>query len=221
MRISHQHRFVFFANPKTGSRSVRRLLDAHSEIHGRPGDQVTDDFPFYNHMRPIDLREVFVARDWDFDDYFKFVLVRNPWSRAVSLYEMIAYREGGQLSRLRSRTKRHLAFRAWLRTLDPDGRGADEPGVLQSFRRFGAYTYLGFAGDEEGVPLVDDVIRLEDIDERLAPIFGRLGLPAPDRVPRVGRGRYRGSYRDYYDDEARALVGSLFGADVQRFDYVF
>ena len=59
MRISHRHRFVFFASPKTGSRSVRKLLDTHAEIHGRPADEVNADFPFYNHMRPLELRAVF------------------------------------------------------------------------------------------------------------------------------------------------------------------
>ena len=88
LRISHRHRFIFFANPKTGSRSVREVLDPFSEVHGRPADDVTPDFPFYNHMRPCDLRPVFAQKGWDFDAYFKFVMVRNPWARMVSLFEM-------------------------------------------------------------------------------------------------------------------------------------
>ena len=115
MRISHEHRFVFFASPKTGSRSVRKLLDAYAEIHGRPAHEVTADFPFYNHMRPVELRDVFSERGWDFDAYFKFVMVRNPWSRLVSLYEMFAFREGRLVSRLRRRATRHRGFRAWVR----------------------------------------------------------------------------------------------------------
>lgn len=221
MRISHRHRFVFFANPKTGSRTVRRLLDEHAEIHGRQASEVTDDFPFYNHMRPIELRDVFEARGWPFDDYFKFTLVRNPWSRAVSLYEMVAFRDGRLRSRLRTRAARHRGFRAWVRTLDPDGRGAADAEDAQSVRRFGASTYLGFAGDREGHPLVDEVIRLEDIDDALPPLLRRLGLPASDSVPHEGRGRYRDGYRRYYDEETRAWVGELYRADVERFGYAF
>ena len=124
MRISHEHRFVFFASPKTGSRSVRRLLDA----------------------------------------YFKLVMVRNPWSRLVSPYEMFAFREGRLVSRLRRRTTRHQGFRAWLRTLDPEGGGGAAPGLEKSVIRVGAYSYIGFTGDEGGRPLVDEVIKLEEIE---------------------------------------------------------
>jgi hypothetical protein len=221
MRISHRHRFVFFASPKTGSRSVRKLLDAYAEIHGRPADQVTADFPFYNHMRPVELRNVFASRDWDFDAYFKFVMVRNPWSRLVSLYEMFSFREGGQLSRLRRQATRHRSFRAWVHTLDPEGRGVGAPVLETSVIRSGAFSYTGFAGDEAGRPLVDEVIKLEEIESRIPPLLERLGVPLRRRVPRTGRGRYRGSHRAYYDDETRELVGSLYEEDIERFGYTF
>jgi hypothetical protein len=221
MRISHQHRYVFFASPKTGSRSVRKLLDAHSEIHGRPAHEVTTDFPFYNHMRPVELRDVFTSRGWDFDAYFKFVMVRNPWSRLVSLHEMFAFREGGQWSRLRLPTTRYRGFRAWVRTLDPGGQGSGESGFETSVIRSGAFSYVGFTGDEDGRPLVDEVIKLEEIESSLPPVLERLGVPLPARVPWTGRGRYRGSYRAYYDDETRELVGRLYEADIDRFGYTF
>ena len=221
MRISHEHRFVFFASPKTGSRSVRKLLDAYAEIHGRPAHEVTADFPFYNHMRPVELRDVFHERGWDFDAYFKFVMVRNPWSRLVSLYEMFAFREARLVSRLRRRATRHRGFRAWVRALDPEGRGIVEPGSETSVIRFGAFSYIGFAGDEHGRPLVDEVIKLEEIESGLPPVLERLGVPLPPRVPRTGRGRYRGGYRAYYDDETRELVGTLYEEDIERFGYEF
>jgi hypothetical protein len=224
MRISHRHRFVFLASPKTGSRSVRKLLDAHSEIHGRPADELNGDFPFYNHMRPLELRDVFESRGWDFDDYFKFVMVRNPWSKLVSLYEMYAFREGGQLSRLRSRSARYEGFQAWLRTVDPTGGGSGgvAPAKIENdVIRFGALSYVGFVGDERGRLLVDEVIKLEEIESRLPPLFERLGVPLPPRVPRTGRGRYWDHYRAYFDDETRRYVGTLYAEDIKRFGYTF
>ena len=221
MRISHRHRFVFFASPKTGSRSVRKILDPYAEIHGLPGHEVTEDSPFYNHMRPAEVRDVFRERGWDFDAYFKFVMVRSPWSRLVSLYEMCAFREGGQWSRLRRQSTRHRGFREWVRTLDPEGRGAAAPGLETSVIRFGTFSFMGFAGDEHGLPLVDEVIKLEEIERALPPVLERLGVPLPPRLPKTGRGRYRGSYRAYYDDETRELVGALYAADIERFGYTF
>jgi hypothetical protein len=222
MRISHQHRFVFFASPKTGSRSVRKLLDPYAEIHGRPAHELTADFPFYNHMRPVELRDVFASRGWDFEDYFKFVMVRNPWSKLVSLYEMFAFREGGQLSRLRRRAARHEGFRAWVQTLDPSGGGSGAPAEMENgVIRFGVLSYVGFAGDEAGRLLVDDVVKLEEIESRLPSLLERLGLPPPSRVPKTGRGRYRDSYRAYYDDQTCELVEALYEEDIERFGYSF
>lgn len=221
MRISHNLRFVFFANPKTGSRTVRKLLDDHAEIHGRQADDITPDFPFYNHMRPIDLRPVFRARGWDFDGYYKFTVVRNPWARAVSLFEMVAYRDGGWLSRFRTEAMRHEGFREWVRSLEPDGRGAADTDGGYSVRRYGAYTFLGFAGDGEGNVLVDKVLRLEDLDTELPALLERLDIPAPESLPHIGRGRYRGNHRAYYDDATRDLIGELYADDVERFGYTF
>ena len=221
VRISHSHKFVFFANPKTGSRSVRRMLDGVSEVHGCPADEVTPDFPFYNHIRPCELRGVFKKRQWDFDAYFKFVMVRNPWSRAVSLYEMISYREKKIRSRFRSRAARRKGFREWVRTLDPDGRGAAEAGIDASVRRYGAFTLLGFTGDRHRRPMVDQVVRLEDAEQELPPLFRMLGIEGIQPMPHVGKGRYRGGYRSYYDAETRDVVAELYQEDIERFGYDF
>ncbi len=221
MRISHRHRFVFFSSPKTGSRSVRKLLDIHAEIHGRPAAELTADFPFYNHMRPVELRDVFGERGWDFDGYFKFVMVRNPWSRLVSLYEMFSFREGGQISRLRRRATRHEGFRSWVRTLDPNDTAEAGPGSERSVIKVGALSYLGFAGDGAGRALVDEVVKLEEIETRLPTLLERLGVPLPKRVPWTGRGRYRGRHRAYYDDETREVVRVLYEKDIERFGYTF
>ena len=227
MRISHRHRFVFFASPKAGSRSVRALLNEHAEIHGRPAHETTDGHPYYNHMRPVELREVFDLRGWDFDAYFKFVVVRNPWSKLVSLYEMHAFREGGHGSRLRTRAARHRGFRSWVRTVDPRGpSGVEEDAVVsgdleRGVIRYGALSFLAFVGDEKGRPLVDEVVKLEEIESRLPPLMERLGLPGTVRIPKTGRGRYRGSYRAYYDGATRDLVASLYEDEIGRFGYSF
>ena len=40
-------------------------------------------------MRPVEARRAFQQVDWDFEGYYRFVLVRNPWRRLASLYAMI------------------------------------------------------------------------------------------------------------------------------------
>ena len=85
MIISHQHRFVFAAVPKTGTHAVRRALRAHLA----PGDE--EQVALFEHKRFTDpalaqvehghvplalLRErMGEAR---FGGYFRFGFVRNP-----------------------------------------------------------------------------------------------------------------------------------------------
>lgn len=221
MRISHSHRFIFFSNPKTGSRTVRRILDPYAQVHGRPAHDLTEDFPFYTHMRPVDLRPLMEARGWDFDGYFKFLLVRNPWARMVSLFSAVSFRNGRLRWRLTPLWLRRRAFREWLPTVEPDGRGAADPDIEQSLRRFGAYTFLGYAADRSGNVLVDSAVRLEDLEARLPPLLEGLGIPSPSPLPHVGRGRYSGNYRDYYDPESRDLVARYYRDDIERFGYDF
>ncbi|MDD4955629.1 MAG: sulfotransferase family 2 domain-containing protein [Candidatus Omnitrophica bacterium] len=81
MRISHKYKFIFFSNPRTGSESVRKALDPFSDIFSSVNDPV-----YNNHITPEELKNHFLKMGWDWDKYFKFCFVRNPWDRLVSIY---------------------------------------------------------------------------------------------------------------------------------------
>jgi len=85
MRISHKHKFVFIAVPKTGSTSVRSIIDPYSDILS-----VNDkNSPYKHHTTALDLKKHFESQDWEWNTYYKFSVVRNPWERRVSSW---AYR---------------------------------------------------------------------------------------------------------------------------------
>ena len=66
MRISHRHRFVFFANPKTGSSSVREVIDPYSDVcPPRNYAMRTSENPFYPHMPPAEAFSIlFIGGYW-------------------------------------------------------------------------------------------------------------------------------------------------------------
>ena len=80
MRISHQHKFVFLANPQSGSTSIRKLLDPYSEIKS------STQFPYHHHVNAPSLRKHFQEMDWEWEDYLKFTTIRNPWDKMVGRY---------------------------------------------------------------------------------------------------------------------------------------
>jgi len=65
---------------------------------------------------------------------------------------------------------------------------------------------------------MDFIARLEDLDRDMETIARRLEIPAA--LPSENRSEHA-SYREYYDDETRAIVAGHFARDIARFGYAF
>lgn len=229
MLVSHDHRFIFFSNPKTGSESVRELLASYADVEGIPMWEASDEHPYYSHIRPVEVREIFRERGHDFGDYFRFTFVRNPWSRLVSLYEMIyEHRRYGVTGRIPAFLRDLLgihtspsAFRRWLRSVRPDGSGGGGP-EDQRWKVYGTYSLRSFAGDEDGNLLVDEVLRLEDIETALPATLREIGLEevAEKQIPRANTRRHP-PHPEYYDEATVDLVRRRYAYEIERFGYGF
>lgn len=155
----------------------------------------------------------------DFDDYFKFSFVRNPWSRLVSEYRYRAY-----LS--------HRSFKDFIMNKLPD------PGWDDHYRHVMPQTEMVYSDD--GELLVDFVGKFERLQSDFDTVCDHLGfeketLPhvnSSDKTSRELRRKiknliYRNnenglrSYVDFYDDETREFVAQLYRSDIKMFDYSF
>lgn len=90
MRIDTKNKIVFFANAKTGSTSLRKLMDKYNDKRF-----CKDFFSVENptHIAPHLLCKKFEELhkkneyiDHQYDEYFSFTTIRNPWARIVSAY---------------------------------------------------------------------------------------------------------------------------------------
>ena len=81
--ISHKHKFLSIRIPKTGPTSVTTALDSYFDIKGS-GDIKS---VYYYHKKAKLIKDHFVSKNWDYNSYFKFAFVRNPFERQVSLWE--------------------------------------------------------------------------------------------------------------------------------------
>ena len=210
MRISHRYRFVFFSNPKTGSESVRKILDPYSDIASVPFSEITPDSPFYSHISPREVRDIFRAREWRFDDYARFTCVRNPWARMVSLYEMV------------KRTSPDPGpFAEWLETVQTDGEGLGG-NPKQTWRKYGSYTIENYVRDADGTPLVDTVLRLEELSSKLPQLLKELGIPTGEQAPikHINAHKHR-PHTEYYSPQTIDRVHDMYQSDIERFGYEF
>jgi hypothetical protein len=114
--ISHRHRFIFAAVPKTGTHSVRQALReqlADTDVE-QVGLFVNKRFPWealaaiqHGHLS---LRQVrpYLGED-AFSGYFKFAFVRNPFDRFVS-YCAFLTRDGDVFQHRPRDVMRHFLF---------------------------------------------------------------------------------------------------------------
>lgn len=223
MHISHRYKFIFFSFPKTGSESVRALLDPYSDIRGIPFWERDGDNPFYSHISPAEVKALFEERGWNYEEYYKFTFVRNPWARLVSLYNMIYFTRAPRslTGKVRAAIRRFTSpsFKQWLKKTRTDGDGAGGP-PDQRWQVYGTYSIESYTRDDDGKPLVDEVLKLEEIDSTLPVLLKRIGIPDADslHVPRVNTRRAR-DYSDYYDAETIELVAQRYRYDIEHFDY--
>lgn len=84
MIISHEHQFVTIDIPKTGSRSLRESLQPLNivDIYG----ESIPNSEFYQHDYAINVRKEFIKKGWNWNKYFIFTIVRNPWARYFSFF---------------------------------------------------------------------------------------------------------------------------------------
>jgi len=85
MLISHSHKFITIDIPKTGTRSFRESLHPLGliDIVGEPFVKAD----FYQHDTAIRAKKQFSKNNWNWNDYFKFTIVRNPWARYFSFFK--------------------------------------------------------------------------------------------------------------------------------------
>jgi hypothetical protein len=207
MIISHQHRYIFFAIPKTGTHSVRQALRA--QLGPQDLEQVglfeQKRFPFpefanirHGHISTQQIRPV--LGDAVFDAYTKFAFVRNPFERFVSYCAFMA-RETGHFE------QHPLQYMKWvIREQKP-------------FEHLLFQPQSDIVTDAQGRLELDFVGRNEDMQASYDALCDRLGL-AHAELGRMNASKH-GAYQDYYDRELVGLVSAHYQRDLDLFDYKF
>ena len=212
MIVSHRHRFIFIAVPRTGSHAVRTALQPFlgpedwQQEWLRTG--VRSPLPALRRMRHghISLRQ---ARphlpDAVWRTYFKFAFTRNPYDRYVSACAMVNQRNpryAGNETAVMKRTI--LSLRGAV--------GAADFKSLMLLR-----PQAGLLMDEAKQVGVDFIGRYEDLQGSFAEVCRRIGIP--ERRLAVVNAITHKPWKDYYDDELRRLVTGFYRRDFQMLDY--
>src|SRR5882762_5494779 len=211
--ISHQHKCIFVQIPKTGSTSIRvllgkpirphlnlweikRLMESYWPVRGGRRNRIIECFYL---MLPREQR-LEMGRG-QFESYFKFGFVRNPWDRVVSLYER----------------REALEFRAQM-TFDQFVdwiQYSSSTCIHSSPHRY----QLDWFVDPNGKVLADFIGRFERLREEWAFVAKKLGLS--DALPHARTNPRTRHYSEYYTPRKRRLIEEKFKVDIETFGYQF
>ena len=211
--ISHQYRCIFVEVPKTGSTSVRRILgpaikphlslveirrmmESYWVIRGGRKDRIME---WLYLTLPAGWRKERGRRQ--FQSYFKFGFVRNPWDRVVSLYER---NEAVQM-------REQMSFEEFVRWIQYSSSTC----VHSSPHRY----QLDWFVDADGKMLADFVGRFERLQEDWAVVARKLGVSETLSQTRANP-RLR-HYTDYYTTETQRIIEEKFKVDIETFNYRF
>lgn len=205
MIVSHRHRYIFFAVPKTATHAIRQAL--RKSLGSDDWEQQTlfgkQYLPIpalaaidHGHIAVRQLKPHLPAGQWD--SYFKFAFVRDPFDRFVSTCFFL--------------NRRAVNFRATAIAF------MKEAIRRPRFRKRAlGRPQADMLIDGAGELALDYVGRYETLQESFAHICGEIGIP-PSELFRTNASQHE-AFASYYDEELIELIGEFYRDDLQLFGY--
>ena len=194
---------------KAGNTTIRGLImEAEHGVY-------IEDCVFHMDTNPHNLFTILTLQESlsiDYDDYFRFTFVRNPWDRLVSCYsnKIVGRKDSSVLWNYNYANLDQMSFEKFVRFVYglPD-QYAD--GHIKSQTDMFDPSKMDFIG------------RFENFSEDLACVIDRCGLKVDkDRICATKRMKSdHKPYTEYYTEKTKQLIEQRYQADVLAFNYRF
>lgn len=165
----------------------------------------------YDYRRMTFAKRFLYTKD-EFEGMYKFVIVRNPYDRAVSCWKYLFQTDTPRhLKRLRMK----YSFASFLSEL---------PSVWETKqdRHMATHTAPIWSDitDDDNTLLVDDIFKLEDIDGAVSTISQKLGISGRG-YSHINKNLRGADYRKYYNSKTRRMIEALYENDIRYLNYQF
>jgi len=212
--INRKYKCIFIEVPKTGSTSIRSLVGSPKYPHLDIKETIYNIkhfLPFYNlryykyvnyiykNILPTKTRNSIGENI--IDEYFKFGIVRNPWSRTVSLYNR---KEGIQM-------RNKMSFEEFVNWINYSSDTCIYPSRKLN--------QLDWFKDSNGKLFVDFIGKFESLNKDWEHISEILGIL--DKLPHKNKNTSRKHYSEYYNSKTKEIIRKKFLTDIEYFEYEF
>jgi len=194
--ISDEYKCIFVEVPKTGSTSIRNIIGFSEKPHMNI-KEIKKEF--------IENRATLSKGDdtlREFEDYFKFGFVRNPWDRVVSLYNR---QEGIIMSE-------KMCFEEFVDWINY----SSDTSIYPTQHR----NQLDWFLDDNKQLAVDFIGRFERLDEGWKIICRKLNIQFKLEHHNIN-GKNNKHYTDYYNEKTIDIIAEKFKVDIDYFEYKF
>jgi hypothetical protein len=211
MPVSKQLNCIFVHIPKTGGTSIETALDMFDDwkieqpqkLFGLIASTELQKHGFLSaFLQHLTFSEIqTISTDWQ--DFFSFSFVRNPWDKMVSMYSnpdphMVkqARQQGIELTK--------ISFAEFI----------NNTGKIQHIHLLEQHKFI-FDNNKQ---LVDFIGRFENLEADFQQLTKLIGISC--QLPHRNKSQ-RKSYQDYYDSDTQAIVAERYQQDISMFGYSF
>jgi hypothetical protein len=178
---------LFIRIPKTGGNSMQRAINEN-----------------WGHYTAAFCKSVIPQKDWN--NAFKFTIVRNPYDWLVSWYHY----------NIRKTPYKNMTFNEWVLADYPHHLHADYERKVQPAN---PVSQLDWIVDENGKILVDYVGKLENLEVEIEEICKRIGVKYR-KIQQLNKSN-REDYTGYYNSLIREKVEKDYSRELQAFNYQY
>ena len=206
MIISHKHKFIFVHVVRSGGTSIESVLKNYGQQYRGHIKfyQIKDQFGGnYDHASvKYKIPHLNLKESHEFDDYFKFVFIRNLPDWLVSLHKYNCRGIATKHTR-----KFPAAIKAWTTEKPHPSIGSYKLSTTKFDRH-------RFVLDNEKNLIPDYIGRFEHLQEDLDHVCERVGIPN-QQLPHLNAASGK-PWQEYYNSELKDFVNQYWAFDIEK-----
>ncbi|NCD40627.1 MAG: hypothetical protein EOL88_00895 [Bacteroidia bacterium] len=224
MRISYRRKFIFISRPRCASTFIRSILTPYSDILSSATP------PYHHHATALELEKHFIETERNWNDFFSFTTIRNPYNMMVSYYEFFKpdingiYRYEESRDKIKYNPDDLIGFNKWIETGKTYHRYAIRKGkviINLWVKGFSKLTLNNAIIGKSGESIVNKIIKVEDFEHSLSDVLKSLDIPMPKTLPDLNRSERQKDYRYYYNSFSKKIIEDEFAYDIELGKYKF